>query len=288
MDFSDEDAIEPRLSESTFWTDPFSIPQYELLVQEGHITQEQADEYRSLRQDLGLPMTFEELKVRPSPEFEWLLAIGGPSVARNKEVVDLDGESWEGRSYTGQSGVLTYYPPVEKDGFLSYEIREPYSGKEGAHWEATFKVPHGNRVYARSTGHAATFAEALAKVRQQTFQPESIAGVLGYPCGLNGNQSWVAAGPDGEGVSLLPHGSPELPWRWEYDLPERSVLWRLARMFMESSFKGLAATREEAITDALNAANQARILAAELLGDESFAAGVAAGRAEIKAAIAKL
>lgn len=288
MDFSDEDAIGLRLSESTFWFDPFSIPQYELLVKEGHITQEQADEYRSLRQASGLPMTFEELKARPCPEFEWLLAVGGPSLAKNNDVVDLDGERWVGKTYAGQPGILTYYPSLEKDGFLSYEIRKPHSDKEGVHWEANFKVPHGDRVYARSNGQAVTFAEALAVLRQQTFQPEPIAGLLGYPCGRNG-QGWVTAGPNGGEISLTPCGiTSGLPWRWEYWLPENSVLWRLARMFGENKFQGYAATREVAITDALRAEDQVLILAAELLGNDSFAAGLAAGRAELKAAIAKL
>lgn len=287
MSTDDEENIGPRLSESTFWFDPFAIPQYELLVKEGHISQELADQYQQQRLEMGLPMTFEEMEARPAPEFEWLRTAGGPAVAGHNDVVILDGEHWTGQCYSGM-GKLTYHPPMENGGYLSYEISKPYSDKEGVvRWEASFKVSDG--IYARSLGFAATFGDALAAVRQQVFTPEVMADLKWFPCGRDGKTSWVAAGPDGEEIELRKLDlDPDRQWFWEYGLAENSTLRRLACLFDGTALKGWAGTRELAITQALAAHDQARMLAGELVGGDSFAAGVAAGRADLKAAIAKL
>ncbi|MES2879166.1 MAG: hypothetical protein V4713_12150, partial [Pseudomonadota bacterium] len=65
---------------SNFGLDPYVLPQFDLLVEDGAITKEYADQVIAERQAAGLPMTPGELKPRPFPLVEalhWVSENGG-------------------------------------------------------------------------------------------------------------------------------------------------------------------------------------------------------------------
>ena len=63
----DLDELRGRMADADFWFGEHSIPQYELLVREGLLSQAEADDYRSQRVEMGLPS-------RPStePKLMWV------------------------------------------------------------------------------------------------------------------------------------------------------------------------------------------------------------------------
>jgi len=268
------------------WFDRFSIPQYERLVKEGHFTQEEADRYLLQRLELGLPMSFDELEPRPADEFEWLYAAGGPSVQHDGQMLELDDEQWRAQVYGGP-GELKFYANGANGSHLFRELRKPWKGDEGVQWIATFKLPNAESIYARLSGSAPRFADALTAVRAETFSPESFAGLEWY---RNQTDGWITA-LDGQELSISPwtRGSLEegkiIQWSWELSLPEDSVQRRIAQLFSSSAFTGKQDTREAAVASAVKAHAQLKALCAELLGDSGFETGWKAGREELKAAI---
>lgn len=287
---STDDAFDAtKLDDLSFWFDPYSIPRYNWLVAEGLVTQELADQYRDDRHARGLPMTFADLKARPAPEFEWLASAGGPVVTCTGEVIDLDGEHWATSCYS-TTGQLSFYPPALNagDGFCSVEISAGRHDYGAVRWNTSYKVPNGDLVYARCYDFASTFSEALAAAREQVFNQVIIAGIAGYPAGQKGGD-WVAAGPGGQELSVryIEYGD-EPRWLWEFNLAEGSVAWRIAREFGEHRFQGSAGTRDDAVVAALAATERLLSLAGELVGGDTFVAGVAAGRAALKSEIANL
>lgn len=82
MEQEEREALENKMGDSDFWYSPYSIPQYDFLIQEGLITQKEADVHREGRAKMGLPMTFAELKVQP-------IKIGYARVSTDDQNLDL-------------------------------------------------------------------------------------------------------------------------------------------------------------------------------------------------------
>lgn len=285
---------EPRIAESDFWFDPYAIPQYDLLVKEGRITQAEADEYRTLREEAGLPMTFADLEPRPEPvlpAFEWVAKAGGPKISR-MEPIDIGGFKWETRDYGNgdNSGRLQCYRASDKTSYRSIEVTL-YHDNQAIRWEDTIEV--GKGVYARHWGTADDFEAVLAIVASNPEQDAvlEIMGMRFYPNGQQGKDSFIAVDPDGQALAVrhfLLHEDAELNWIWERSLVPNTALFRIAMLFGQTAFRGEAKTLEQAIADSLTASDNLLLLAGELIGDDAFAAGVRAGKAELKAQVAAL
>lgn len=283
----------PTESESDFWYDPHTIPQYDLLVRDGRVTQEEADMHRKGRAEMGLPMAFAELQPRPHRRFAWLVDVGGPSITGDGDAVELDGQRWVGNAWgtDDRPGSLNRYDHITgaDDEYLHRELSKP-NQKDGVSWEATYKVPGADKVYARVRGDAPTFAEALTAVCAVDFQAvQHWAGHTWYPNG----QGWLAV-VDGNTVTITRWTAVDAAreWRWAIELREGSVLDRMARLFGGYQFGGNAASEDAAIAALLQAPAQLSALAAELIegndAAEAFERGRQAGRAELKAQIFEL
>ena len=288
----DDDA--PIGADSDFWYDAHSIPQYELLVREGRVTQEQADMHRRGRAEMGLPMTFAELKPRPHPRFTWLLAAGGPSITGDGERIEIDGRQWRASAWStdDRPGTLSHYDELEeKDGYLHRELHTPHEKKEGVRWSASYKLPAHDKRYARVSGQADTFSEAMAQVLAVDFHAgQAWGGTTWYP---NEYSGWIAVVDDNE-LTVAYHPWVQdvgLRWRWEVRPAEGTILRRIAELFSDYRLAGSSASQEEAAAAALAAPAQLRVLAAELLAvnaGSEYERGRQAGRAEVKARITAL
>ncbi len=297
MDEHDEvlrDPDTPVGTDSDFWYDPHTIPQYDLLVRDGRVTQEEADTHRRGRAEMGLPMTFEDLKPRPHPRFAWLLAAGGPSITGDGDRIDIDGRQWRASAWANDDrpGTLSHYDKLdEKDGYLHRELSKPHEAKEGVRWNASYKLPARENAYARVYGQAVTFNDAVAQVLAVDFHAgQSWGGATWYP---NEHSGWIAVVDDN---TLTAAHHPWVKdvgqqWRWEVRPPEGTILRRIADLFSDFRLAGNAASQEEAASAALAAPAQLRVLAAELLGlnaGTEYERGRQAGRAEVKARISAL
>jgi len=285
----DDDA--PLGTDSAFWYDPHTLPQYDLLVRDGQVTQAEAERHRRGRAEMGLPMTFAELRPRPDRRFAWLLQVGGPSIAGDGDSVELDGQRWQGRAWgttDDRPGTLNFYDVCGVDGYLHRELsRSTLQEKAGVRWEATYKVPDAKAVYARVHGVATSFGEALAAVRAVDFQAvQSWGGHTWYP----NARGWLAV-VDGNTATLTRWDTVDaaLTWRWELAPPENSVLSRIAELFGDYRLAGNATTQEAALSTMLGAQARLHVLAAELLEAKdlasAFECGRRTGRAELKAQV---
>jgi len=278
----------PAGAESDFWYDPDTIPQYELLVRDGRVTQEEADMHRQGRAEMGLAMTFAELQARPHPRFAWLREAGGPSLAGSGDTVEIDGRRWRADAWSNDDrpGNLEHHDKLPDDGYLRRQLSKPHD-KPGVRWDATFKLPGHERAYARVGGHADTFQEALARVVGVDFGlVQTWGGATWYPHGTG----WLAV-VDGSEVSIAhwAHIADETGrWRWASEPPEGAVTRRMAVLFGNYCLAGYAATQDAAVSAALAAHAQLQALAVELLSltaTDEFERGRQAGRAELKARI---
>ncbi len=270
-----------RLGDADFWFSPFSLPRYDWLVAEGHITQDEASRYRQERLDAGLPMATGALLAQPGPGFEWLWQSGKLSVFDGQEI-EIDGIKFKAWAWGGNHGELSTHPCIANEGgYLCWELKAPWDEKPGVVWSAAFKLPGSEKVFARTSGKSATLADAVEAVRKQTFEPERIVDLDFYPH----EKGWLAIGPEQMEIEIVPHwdaGKPSV-FIWKTHLPEGTPLREMADLMysFESALRGEAESREAAVTAALAAPNQARILAAKIVGDQAFEAGRLAGRREL-------
>ena len=278
----DDADVDDRTLDSSFWFDEFTLPQYDYHEAQGRITQEEADQYRKLRADMGLPMDFGELKSRPDPQFEWIYRLGGPSLGMGCDV-ELEGLHWSAHA-CGEHGLLRFVTTEVPGGYLEREVRRPHDC-QGASWSATYKVPGAEGVYARASGKSDNFADAVRASTEVDFEPILLAGLQFYRGGWN-SQSLVAAF-DGQELHIYPGTTDDAPsFRWELSLPDKSSMYRLASLFGSTSLRGHASTAEAAASDALAAMNRAMALCGEMVGSEPFVAGLQAGKASVRADLA--
>jgi hypothetical protein len=277
-----------RLGDSSFWFDPHTIPQYDLLVRDGRITAQEAQQLRADRAAAGLPMTFAELQPRPHPAFAWVAATGGPVVTQEQERVNIDGHVWTawawdvGRGQHEARGELQLHNAAAE--YDARKLSKAPPPNDGVAWEATYQVAEG--VYARLRGTEPDFARAHAAVCAVDFSPQHLGGGLDWFT-HGGTDGWIAAW-EGQALEVRKVDytiDPASQWRWEISLAESSPLKALAKMFGGYQLQGFAASIDAAIADALGAPTRAQVLAAQLLADDRFEAGRQAGRAELKALI---
>lgn len=286
-----EDFDAGRLGEADFWFSPFSLPRYDWLVTEGHITQEEADRYRHEREEMGLPMRPQDIQAEPLPQFVWFYQRTGISIAHESQKVDLDGIEFRAFHFGSDSnlGRLIAHPDIPKpDDYLSWDIEASTKNPEGFHWSASCKLSES--VYARQSGEVETLAEALAALRQQRFEPQHVHGLDWFPH----ENGWLALGSEWDtAITVKPHWDQENHpgvSQWSVAIPPNTPLRDLARLLrsFETTLTGTADTTDAGMLAAIEAPNQMRVLAAQIVGDEAFEAGRQAGRAEIKAQIAGL
>lgn len=280
---SDRDAgtdDDDRSYDSSFWFDEFTIPHYDYLVERGRITQAEADEYRKLRVDMGLPMDFGQLKSQPDAAYEWIYRLGGPSIGEGSDV-ELHGLHWTARAY-GQHGRLSFDTTEVPGGYLSRDISRSHDG-QGVSWSATYKLPGADGVYARASGKTDSFDGAVAASTEVLFEPITLAGLQFYPSGWQ-VRSLIAAF-NGESLEITAGATKddEPGFQWKLSLPQESVMYRLANLFGSSQLRGLAPTAEAAAGDAVAAMSRVMALCGELVGSEPFAAGVQVGKAVVQA-----
>lgn len=291
IDTDEIEALRAKVGDSSFWMDEFSIPQYDYLVAQGVVTQEEADNFRKLREECGLPMTFVELKERPwpvLPEYEWLLDVGGPRITSYSEQLVIDSVEWRADSETqaeirGKGGLEAI--KHGEDYFHLLKIRFPY-GENPPHpvdWESVFLVTEG--VYARVRGGADSFEEARKAVKAVEVAPKSLNGHNLY----RHERGYLLALSADDYVEVMPpyENSDNPVWRWERHLPENSPYEQLRKsMGAIGNLSGVAANCDEAIQSALDILDVVKGYAFKLMdGDAAtaYASGHAAGKAEAKA-----
>jgi len=296
VSYTDEERedLSARMGDSSFWYDPHTIPQYDLLVADGFVSREEADEHRRGREEMGLPMTFADLKPRPHPAFEWLLQAGGPVVVSDDfQRLEIDGRSWTADNFgSSKHGKLTHHMTVDgdDDGYEVREIGKAFDTSKGeVEWSASRKI--GTGIYARVRDCAPDFETAVRDALALSFVPTTLCGLDFLPSGY-GWQAGAAylANYGGHGLEIhkWTKSSEEETWTWKLDLEKGSVLSRLAELFNAYQLGGQAATKEAAVQDAMAAATKVKLLCAELIGDGSFESGRQTGRDELRAQIIAL
>lgn len=280
---NDRDAAtddDDRTYDSSFWFDEFTIPQYDYLVERGRITQAEADEYRKLREDRGLPMDFGQLTPRPDPAYEWIYRLGGPSLGEGSDV-ELHGLHWSARAHS-EHGRLNCTTLDVPGGFLDREISRSHDGN-GASWSATYKLPGVTGVYARASGKTESFDDAVAASTEVIFEPITLAGLQFYPSGWKARDLTAAFNGESLVIAADTTADNEPAFQWVLSLPEESAMYRLANLFESSQLRGRAPTAEVAAGDAIAAMCRVEALCSELVGSDPFAAGLQAGKAVVQA-----
>lgn len=283
-----------RVADPQFWFDRYSIPQYDLLVTQGVVTREQADEYRQQRAAEGLPMTFDELEPRPEPVLEnflWLLEVDGPAIDHDRQTIDVDGQEWYARDVGSHGYLYSHIQTSEPDGWHGLDLHKASAALPTdpvkVRWEASFRV--AKDVFASVSGVADTFAAAAAQAKAVDFAPEVWNGHLLYP-NDNGDGGKILVLDDGSKLSVRPSAT-QGDFYWERWLPESSpfapLLKPLGRFY--GNLSGSASTRDEALAAGISVLATVWECAVQLVGNaDAFEAGKAAGRAELKSAIAAL
>lgn len=269
-----------RYYDSSFWFDEFTIPHYDYLLERGRITQAEADEYRKLRVDMGLPMDSGQLKSRPDAAYEWIYRLGGPSIGEGSDV-ELHGLHWTARAY-GQHGRLSVDTTEVPGGYLCREISRSHDG-QGVSWSATYKLPGADGVYARASGKTDSFDGAVAASTEVLFEPTTLAGLQFYPCGWQARSLIAAFNGESLEINAGATKDDEPGFQWNLSLPQESVMYRLADLFGSSQLRGFAPTVKAAAADAVTAMSRVMATCGELLCSEPFAAGVRVGKAVVQA-----
>ena len=280
------DELRGRMADADFWFGEHSIPQYELLVRDGLLSQAEADDYRAQRTEMGLPMTFAELEAAPHEAFRWVKAAGGPSIGPEQEL-ERAGVRWRVDVLGGRGRVLTYErsPNGDPDKFLSQEVTAAWDGN-GLMWEASFQV--SEHVFATRSNRVQTFDDAVAAVFAVDFKPNEFAGQRWYESGTGAEPGWVAA-IDGRRVDLQSINAGDASaWRWQRSLDEGSPKHAMAKLFGGYQMSGQATTRDAAALDAIAAQSRLLGLAADLIGGDDFKAGRRAGIAAAQACLQAL
>ena len=286
----------------SFGLDPYVLPQFELLVAEGKITPEYADQMIVARRQAGLPMTPSELQPRPEPLVDglvWVKALGGPEIRASSQsngsvlIQDLD---WRWQTYSsGYTELTTHF--VQDGKHLGWISLYPGSSNSCVHW-SHYKIldrrpdeVRGNDVFlsVEANGQSSDFFAALNDALAWDFVQVSAAGQTWY---RTSDKSLCVPGWGGAEMNVRMVDGFTLSsgltasWIWE-SRPSR--LSEFISLLGILNLSGYAATQEEAMADASGVIFKVLAAAHQLVGDvDAFAAGKAAGRAELKAEISRL
>lgn len=285
-----------------FGLDPHVLPQFDLLVADGRITREYADQVISARREAGLPMTPDELQPRPEPLVEalvWVKELGGPEIRASSQregSVSIQDLEWRWWTYsTGNTDLTTHFHKNgEHQGWIRLHAGSSNSCVHWTHHKILDRKPgeqQGNDdiLSVKAEGKASDIYAAMADALAWEFTQVSVAGHTWYQ---TSNKSWTVAVWDRSVMSVrmvdeftLSTGRA-VSWLWE------SGPTRLNEFFDSLDIphlRGFAATHEEAMTEASSVFSKVLAAAHQLVGDvDAFTAGKAAGRAELKAEICRL
>lgn len=285
-----------------FGLDPYVLPQFDLLVADGRITREFADQVIAARREAGLPMTPGELQPRPEPLVEalaWVKELGGPEIRASSQregSVFIQDLKWHWWTYSTESTDLTahFHKDGEHLGWIRLYAGSSNSCVHWAHYKIMDRKPGnecGNTDLLRveASDKAADFHAALADALAWEFTQVSVAGHTWHRTSA---KSWSV--PSWDGSEMTVHMIDEfalgsgrtVSWVWESRPPRLKEFFDFLDIHC---LRGFAATQEEAMTEASGVISKVLAAAHQLVGDvDAFEAGKAAGRAELKLEISRI
>jgi hypothetical protein len=298
------DLYEDRYSiEAGFGLDPYVLPQFDWLVSQGRITRELADSVIEQRRQAGLPLTPEELQPRPDPlvpSMTWVKEFGGPEIRSQSEKrgdVVFQGREWHWNSYSSQHpGEITTHlhtPDGRHAGWIKLEF---ITSLQSVCWTHSKILDHrpsevGRDVLTVSAqGTATSVEEAITQALAWEFAQLHSNECTWYQAGQS---KWVVPDWD-KGTAMLVRPMPEpfeyrgrtAAWYWE---SSPVALRAFLNLMQIHQLQGYASSQEEAMVEAGSAYAKVIAGAQQLVGDvDAFAAGKAAGRAELKLEISRL
>lgn len=288
---------------SGFGLDPHVLPQFDLLVEDGMISREYADQVIAEREAAGLPMTPGELRPRPAPlvdDFAWVAAFGGPEICShhsNGEIA-IDDLVWRWRAFGGVSA---------RYNSISHHFRDT----DGKHlgWMSISKEDAGNSICwdrtliidcrpgddgqdelqtVSSRGSASNIAAAISACQSWNFQPIEIGGFTWYKTA--DSEFKVSTADDSMRVYLFEGNSAGEVGRWRWCRKSKK-LGSLLDIVGDREISGWAADKDQAIAEAIGVVDRVIGAAIALAGQQdqdAYEAGRLAGRAELKCEIAGL
>lgn len=195
-----------------FGLDPYVLPRFDLLVADGRITREFADQVIAARREAGLPMTPGELQARPEPLVEalaWVKELGGPEIRASSQgegSVSIQDLKWHWWTCSTESTALTTH--VHKDGehlgWISLFAGTSNSCVQWAHYKILDRKPGkelGIEVLLgiKAKGNAADFYAALTDALAWEFTQVSVAGHTWY---RTSDKSWSVPGWSGNEMAV--------------------------------------------------------------------------------------
>jgi hypothetical protein len=287
-----------------FGLDPHVLPQFDWLVSQGRITREFADSVIAQRRQAGLPMTPEELQPRPDPlvpSMAWVKEFGGPEIRSQSEqrgnVFFLD-RNWSWSSYSQElSGDMTTHLNTadgEHAGWITLDFLKTNTSVRWARTQILDRRPRTEvsrgLLTVSAHGTAASVEDAVAQALDWEFAQLHSNECTWYQAG---ESTWIV--PDWEQTTeMLVRAMPEhfeyrgrtAVWYWESSPVSLRAFLNLMQIHQLS---GYASSQEEAMVEASSAYTKVIAGAQQLVGDvDAFAAGKAAGRAELKLEISRL
>lgn len=254
MPDEDRDEIRHNLCSSEFWFSPHVIPQYDLLVAQGLLGSQEANEYQALRRRAGLAMDIEEVRPHPCPELAWVAAAGGPSLQLG-EPFDAAGIVWSARYASPGTTPLNACDTCAPGGYLDRSVRPHWEGK-GFVWSVTWKLPDtgDSNIYARSSGLSPSLHDALRHAVEHRFVPEDFGDVRLYGCVTQGREHWVGVIDDQElevSPAQDPPGDSSQPsFYWTLTCNEGTPQWHIAQLFGTYGLRGRAASLKAVVEEA--------------------------------------
>jgi hypothetical protein len=247
-----------------FGLDPHVLPQFELLVADGRITQEYADQVIAERRAAGLPMNPAELQPRPEPLVEaltWVAEFGGPEI---RSIYITDGEisyramPWRWR--TGSSGYCSFTSHFhginnEHTGWLSLD--KHYKG--GITWSYTKILSSSPRtdkagddlVTITASAECPSVDEAIDMALDWEFDAVTLGnGDTLYRTGI---KTWKSIGINPVEIKDQSELRADMPWYWTC---ASEVIKPLQACTAFSSLEGAEPTREQAIERATSAVDR--------------------------------
>jgi hypothetical protein len=267
--------------EADFGMDPHILPQFELLVAEGKITQEYADQVIAARRELGFAMSPGELKPRPLPlvtALTWVSKFGGPEIrALTKEgLVEIEGRewSWYDRQYNPNLTLHLRAANGEHLGWIHLSLHASNAGgSEAILWARTHIVSrspnpdkNAREVFETwgATGIANSVSQAIADATNWDFDPQIVAP--GITLVRTGDQKWNAVGAVEIEVTHTPWHA-EANWKWSC---RSELLKPIFEVTSGYELSGFQATRQLAVAMAVTAIQRlsvaCRIFVANLEG----------------------
>lgn len=284
-----------------FGLDPHVLPRFDLLVAEGKITREFADKVIEARKTAGLPMSPSELKLRPEPLVEgltWVSEFGGPEIRSDSEkgTIAIDDVEWRYWAHSPHyPSELTHHLLDDAGNHTGWITIRKQS--ESVYWEHTKvlerkpSLKSGTNVLktVRTFDSESNIHSAITKAINNEFTTKDYGNYVWYK---TDKDRWEVPGWSCTEYSVKKLATPisrdehTFFYHWEA-APEH--LSHFMNTVGISALSGFAASKEEAMSEALEAGVKVIGAAKALVGDlDSFEAGKAAGRSELKLEISRL